>query len=217
MKMQKFALTLLLTLGALKAQAAFEENARRYLSAQEIIQTLQVVFDLMPDCLQVTATNSSMLGVNSPTTGNPIAPSPTQSTVQWVAVCVSNATSRFMLPAQFPLAYEKLKVLIGPEAIAALKTPVPGLPNYDADQVFSYRILSRWTDLPATVRSKMVANMVLVVLGSDEVINDFGLIDPNLMRSKIEGYASDKPDLTVIEMIKFISVNLSVRDEFLSY
>jgi hypothetical protein len=214
--MQKFALLLVLSLGAMNTKAAFEENARRYLTAQEVIQTLQVYFDLFPECLSVTNVNSSLLGLNSPVTGNPIAPSPTQSTVQWVATCVSSATSKFS-SLTFPAAHEKLKILVGPEVITALKEPVPGLPQFGEDHVFSYRISRPWTELPADLRKKLVANMVLVMLGSDNVINDFGLIDPNLLRAKLEAYANDKPSITVIDMIKFISVNLSVRDEFLSY
>jgi hypothetical protein len=133
-----------------------------------------------------------------------------------VATCVSSATSKFS-SLTFPAAHEKLKILVGPEVITALKEPVPGLPQFGEDHVFSYRISRPWTELPADLRKKLVANMVLVMLGSDNVINDFGLIDPNLLRAKLEAYANDKPSITVIDMIKFISVNLSVRDEFLSY
>jgi hypothetical protein len=216
MRMQKIALTLVLSLGAFQAKAAFEENARRYLTAHEVIQTLQVYFELTPECKIVNNVNSSLLGLNSPVTGNPIAPSPTQSTVQWVATCVSSATAQFAIPIAYPVAYEKFKILVGPDVTDALAAPIPGI-KQSKEEGTSYSLTKKWASLPADLRAKTVANMVLVMLGSDDVINDFGLIAPDLLRAKLESYANNKPDLSVLEIIKFISVNLSVRDEFLSY
>lgn len=216
MIINKLVLAGMLCLGSWQAQASFDENARRYLSAQEIIQAMQVHFDVTDDCAKVNATNSSMLGVNSALTGNAIAPAPTQSTVQFIAGCVSKAVERSKFGGQYPLALQKLKNMLGEELVNELSqnhTPVTLSMN---DNLY-FRLTAPWENLSVETREKIVTRIVFVMLGSDEVINDFGLVDPTTLRTKLGAWAQGNPNLRTADMIKFISVNLAVRDEFLSY
>src|SRR5207253_2872796 len=86
------------------ASASFEENARRYLSGQEILWSLSVYFDFTKNvdssdlCSHIRQQNSSYAGSNSPATGEPISPAPSQSTVLWITGCIEDylADSNFI-------------------------------------------------------------------------------------------------------------------------
>ncbi|MNL02395.1 hypothetical protein D3C87_1229020 [compost metagenome] len=213
MILNKLILAGILGLGSLQANASFDENARRYLSAQEIIQAMQVHFDVVDDCAKVNEVNAPLLGVNSAVTGSAIAPAPTQSTVQFVAGCVSKALDRITSKPQYPQAFAKLKILLGEELVSELsKNLTPFL-----DDNLALRLAYPWENLSTETREKIIARIVFVMLGSDDLINDFGLIDPTVLRAKLAAWAQGKPQLKTQDVIKFISVNLAVRDEFLSY
>jgi hypothetical protein len=218
MILNKLTLVLLVCLvfqASLQAQASFDENARRYLSAQEIIQAMQVHFDVVDDCVKVNDANSPMLGVNSAVTGNAIAPAPTQATVQFIAGCVSKAVDRAKYTSQYPVAFAKLKTMLGEELVSELSKNFPTFHTLDDNMYL--RLNMPWENLNAETREKIISRIVFVMLGSDEVINDFGLIEPAVLRARLGAWAQGKPTLTTADMIKFISVNLAVRDEFLSY
>lgn len=214
MRTQKLILSLVLFFGSVQAKAAFEENARRYMGAQEIIQSLSVFFRLQDNCKIIQEKDRALLGLNSPNTGNPLAPAPTQSTVQWIASCIQKAHAYFRVTGQYPDAGEKLKTLIGSEVYAELDKQIV---SYQGYKHIDLRLGTKWSSISAEIQNKLVANMVFALLGSDDVINDFGLIDPNVLRAKLAEHGQKNPEIQIHEMILFISVNLAVRDEFLSY
>jgi hypothetical protein len=215
MMLNKFIFAGILCLGSLQAKASFDENARRYLSAQEIIQAMQVHFDVVDECAKVNDANAPLLGVNSAVTGSAIAPAPTQSTVQFVAGCVSKAVERAKYVTSYPVAFSKLKNMLGEELVAELSQK--RLVTLSPDENFYFGLTVPWYTRSAEIREKFITRIVFVMLGSDDVINDFGLIDPAVLRTKLGAWADGKTSLTTADMIKFISVNLAVRDEFLSY
>lgn len=217
MILNKLILAGLLCLGSVQAKASFDENARRYLSAQEIIQAMQVHFDVVDDCAKVNDSNAPLLGVNSAVTGSAIAPAPTQSTVQFVAGCVSKAVERAKSETQYPQAFAKLKTMLGDELTTELGKNLPGITSWTMERSLLFRLAKNWDALELETRDQIIARVVFVMLGSDELISDFGLIEPAILRAKLAAWAQGKPQLTTIDMIKFISVNLAVRDEFLSY
>lgn len=217
MKTAKLVLSLALSLSSLTAQAAFEENARRYMGAQEVTESLKILFPVGPGCNEVNDSNLALLGVNSPVTGNPIAPSPTQSTVQWITGCIASSHFKLTNPTTYSDGKEKLQALIGADVYKALDAPIR---NFTPQAHFSnieMRLNSQWNQIDVAVQTQLIANTVSAILGSDEVINDFGLIDPNVLRAKLAEYANANPEIKVERVILFINMNLAVRDEFLSY
>jgi hypothetical protein len=206
-KLKIIALSFGFLFSGFSAHASFDENARRYLSAQELIQALAMFFPIQSDfsgenCKTVNIKNSASLGLSSPVTGNPIAPGPTQATVQWITTCVSGSMNGFRdIKTQ-----AQLSNLIGPEAYAHLSRM-----NYLVG------LGEMWSSWPLDLREKAVAHALNTVVGSDDVIRDFGLVDPDLLRAKLNAWPNQRPQLTVFEVLKFLSVNLALRDEFLSY
>jgi hypothetical protein len=199
------------------ALASFEENARRYLSAQEIVDSLDMFFSVhsYSGCNYVDTFNASLLGVNSALSGNPISAAPNQSTVQWISGCIAKASTD--ITTGMNDTPEQLKLLAGPEVYAYLiSQSVQG--EIYSDRSNSIRHFdSKWNSWPAEIQAKLISNMVFVMLGSDDVIRDFGLIEPDALRAKLAAWPQSKPDLTARQMFTFLSVNLALRDEFLSY
>lgn len=216
MKLASFALSAVVILSALSAQASFEENARRYLSAQELTESLLQYFPQNSnECKEVGSTNSSMLGVSSAISGNPIAPSPTQSTVQWIVGCVSKSLEYIQYETS---KHSYIKTLIGAEANTwAEKTAISSTARWEPKQIYAYNLSRPWKEWPADIRSKVISNIVFVLLGSDEVIQDYGLISPDVLRTKLTTWAENNSDKTFMNIVKGFSINLALRDEFLSY
>lgn len=197
------------------SHASFEENSRRYLSGHEIIQTLNQFFDLSYQCQAIDDRNFALLGLSFPITGNPISPSPTQATIQWLTKCVSESVLTFQFPPT-ETSLNKLKTLLGPE-VSALFTKSAYNGITDERTNLSLHLSKKWMELSPEVQNKLIASMVSSLLGSDDVIRDFDIIEPGVLREKLRLWPQNIPSLTVIQMIQFIAVNLTVRDEFLSY
>lgn len=199
-----------------KSNASFEETSRRYLTGHEIIQSLQAILPLPQNCLDININNQSPLGVNSPLTGSPISPAPTQATIQWILKCVGSSMANFGYPHE-KIYQEQLKILVGEKLYQFLITPPPYMGSSDEKLMIAFNIQKKWSELSPDIQQAAVRHVVQVFLGNDDMIRDFGLSDPEDLRLKLLQWPQKVPDAKILEIIKFLSVNLAVRDEFLSY
>jgi len=188
------------------ARASFEENAHRYMSGQDILWSLSVFFDFSKNsgntsiCTGLQELNSTLAGGNSPITGEPISPSPTQGTVLWITGCIE---TYFSQPSVITGDTVRGKRLLGEEFYK----------NTTNDM-----LMKPWSDIPEDLRRTLIRHMVSAFLGSDEVIKDFGFIqNPDDFRERLFLAAHDRTGASTLEIITLLSMNLSVRDEFLSY
>jgi len=199
--MRGFILSLVLLSTSL-APASFEENAHRYLSGQEILWSLSLFFDFHQNttnkemCTQLQVLNLTLLGANSATTGEPISPTPTQGTVLWITGCIENY---FASPTFSTNDLVRTKNLLGKNfPVAMLRWP--------------------WAHLSIDVQKELIRHMVSAFLGSDDVIIDFGFIqNPEDFRELLFQAAKARTNAPVLEIVTLLALNLSVRDEFLSY
>ena len=160
--------------------------------------------------------NASLLGLNSTVTGSPVAPAPTQATVQWISSCVSKSVENFKFAGPTN-SVEKLKTLVGPDVYAFLISKFPMVIVSDDATTIYLHLEQKWSEWPVDVRDKMIESTVSVLLGSDEVIADFGIIEGPALRAKLKEWINRNADKKAIDILRFLSVNLAVRDEFLSY
>ena len=200
---------------SIKSNASFEETSRRYLTGHEIILSLQTILPLPQHCLDINTNNRSLLGVNSPLTGNPISPAPTQATIQWILKCVGSSMATLSYPYEKNYQ-EQLKILVGEKLYQFLITPPPYTAGSD-EQMIAFKIQKKWSELSPDIQQATVRHVVQVFLGNDDMIRDFGLIDPEVLRLKLLQWPQKVPDAKILDIIKFLTVNLAVRDEFLSY
>ena len=191
------------------ARASFEENARRYLSAQELIQTLSLFFNVtysgMPTtCTGINEGNSSVTGVNSPKSGEPVAPVPGQGTVVWMVGCIAQSLTPELI-VQNP---QTLGHLIGENL----------LHEFQAGEGLPKALQTPWTMLGEDKKNLLIANMTSALLGSDVIISDFGFIlNPDAFRLNLRKLCDARANASILDNILFLSVNLAIRDEFLSY
>jgi hypothetical protein len=194
--------------------ASFDENARRYLSGEEIIWSLSVFFDFSQNtedmnaniCMKVDSRNSTILGVNSPNSGEPISPGPTQALVLWITNCIQGYFSH---PAVVAGGIITLKNLVGEDIFNHLYLSHGGVEK---------GLAQPWSSWTLSYKTMLINYMVEAFLGSDSVIKDFGFIqNPDEFRALLLKSADSRPNATVLDILYFLSVNLATRDEFLSY
>lgn len=188
------------------AKASFEENAHRYMSGQDIIWSLSMFFDFTQNignkelCTQLQSLNQTLAGGNSPVTGEPISPTPTQGTVLWITGCVESYFSVFRVLGTDSI---RTKHLVGEEfykSITDFSLPQP------------------WATVPENLQRTLIRHMVSAFLGSDDVIKDFGFIqNPDDFREQLYLAAQSRSGASTLEIVTLLAMNLSVRDEFLSY
>jgi hypothetical protein len=214
--MKKYVLFVLtfVMLATSTSRASFEENARRYLSAQEILWSLSIFFDFSTMsnggngndniCAQIDRQNAPVAGVNSPKTGEPISPVPSQGTVAWIAGCVTKYLST---PDSLARDTVRLKNLVGEDTYRQLSS-----------RSITMALQIPWQNWGPSEKKVLIKYMVAAFLGNDEVIADFGFIkDTDTFREKLLQAADTRTGATVLQIISFLSVNLALRDEFLSY
>lgn len=192
------------------AQSAFEENGRRYLSSVDIFAAIQFVFGYTgPNKCQQDVFYGrdplTGLGQNNVVTGEPVSPAPSQGTVQMISTCLDRMWEvlREKYPARDQL--EAFVLAVPPEQASSI------LNNTE-----SYLI--RWNSLSLEVRQLIVRNHVFNILGSDERILDYGLIqEPEQFRAMLVKRLSRDPNLTVRDAVVLLVRTLILRDEFLSF
>jgi hypothetical protein len=191
------------------ATASFEENSRRYLSGQEILRSLGVFFDFSKNttnkeiCTHIQAQNASDAGANSPATGEPTSPAPNQGTILWITGCVQNYLST---AANLAGDGDRLRNLLGADTVSRLGTSP------------EWNLRTSWSLWTPEQKRELIRYMVEAFLGPDEVITDFGFIEnPDEFRKLMLTTADARKNASVLDIVTLLAVNLSVRDEFLSY
>lgn len=178
--------------------ASYEETSRRYLTNHEIVQALESIVPLKGTCsTDNLAKEGSSLGANTALTGQPISPTPGQSTVALITRCLDE--SMRSLSWRDPIVVK----LIGNENVEALEN--------------TKNAFNIWSKYSEQTQKNIIATMVYNILGSDETIKDFDIIEPEVLRNKIFVALNRQPHILVSDVVTFITVNLVLRDEFLSY
>ena|SRR5437868_1805010 len=188
------------------AKASFEENAHRYMSGQDILWSLSMFFDFSSNvtnkslCTELQSLNETLAGGNSPVTGEPISPTPTQGTVLWITGCVEEY---FAVENALTVDKVRAKRLLGEEFY---------------NSVTDFRLRQPWADVPEKLQRTLIRHMVSAFLGSDDVLLDFGFIqNPDDFRELIFQAANARTGASTREIVSMLAINFSVRDEFLSY
>lgn len=193
---------------SLTSKAAFEENARRYSSGQEIVNSLDMYVPMPPNCLQIPDDARSSLGLNSPLSGNPISPAPNQATIQWLSQCIATGVNFYVNAG----GAEKLRNVLGPELFAKMFGEVPANSAVD-----TMKLVVPWSSLEKKIREEIVAQFVFSFLGSNETILDYGLTTSEKLRAQLLAALEKRNSLVVLNAFQFLILNLALRDEFLSY
>lgn len=226
MKKAAFALSLIYLLHGTSSFASFDENERRYMTGEEIVWTVDQFFQFNStdgtcngiDSANYATPNASKLGLSSPVTGQPVSASPTQATVQWITGCVSKALNTNNI-YYICNDMERLKHLIGEASLKNIFQPTAALSGNSPVYICTGALSVNWSTLTDAQKQTLVHDVVLNMLGPDSVIVDFGFIkNPDDFRKKLLDALNAKPaTTTILDAIRFLAVNLSVRDEFLSY
>lgn len=187
-------------------KASFEENAHRYMSGQDILWSLSMFFDFTNNvtnkslCTELQSLNQTLAGGNSPVTGEPISPTPTQGTVLWITGCVEEY---FAVENVLIVDKVRAKRLLGEEFF---------------NSVTDFKLYQPWAEVPEKLQRALIRHMVSAFLGSDDVIKDFGFIqNPDDFRELLFQATQARTEATTREIVTLLAINLSVRDEFLSY
>ncbi len=206
-----------------KSEASFEENTHRYLTSFEVFDSLA---QMLPDIgngvcgknktiTQVQAVNVlAALGENATLNGSPISQGPSQGTISWISACISAVLNSaqityyekedFEIVFADPLIMEKLREF---HALSSSKTAK-----------FNGIFLLPWNSFPDALKKDLIRYFVYSYLGSDAVILDFGMIqDPEKFREKLKQILNEHGDQSAIDVIQKLTINLALRDEFLSY
>jgi hypothetical protein len=124
--------------------------------------------------------------------------------VQWISTCIQ---SSFTSIAGWPRPI--FTNLVGEDILKILNADPSGL--YGA-------LTKAWASWPVEQKKVLIKYMVSAFLGPDDVIRDFGFIkDPEAFRALLLQAADKQKDADLTKVLLFLSVNLALRDEFLSY
>lgn len=194
--MRKILLSLVSILMAQSALASYEETSRRYLTNHEIIQALETIIPLAACSKESLAKEGSSLGENTPLTGQPVSPTPGQSTVALITRCLSGSFKflSWSNPAIVNLVGKEIHETMNRENYAGY-----------------------WEKYSEQTQKQVIASMVYNILGSDETIKDFDIVEPEALKAKIFEALKKQPNITNMEVVTFVTINLVLRDEFLSY
>lgn len=215
------------------AMGSFEQNTRRYLSGPELLWSLYRVlprssqsnngfFSASNSCKMLHETNSSALGIAEPILGEALSPHPHMGTIQWLQDCVN---VYFKDNPELTVPWKMLKAFYGYEFINALQNH----PSFSQDFVNEEQWSTMGSNLVVHLRSfswkqlsiqekvALINGLIFSILGPDEIISDFGFTTKQRLANAYINRLDKTPEKTTFEVIKIISLNLILREEFLSY
>lgn len=195
------------------AKASFFQGQLRYISGHEFsqrISDLGIKLINGSNCLDMNFQNKinfQNLGANPPSLGKPLFASPTAGTVQVLSECVVKNMSLYSY------SEEELGSFISNEFQKAVHLAHPFF------QTKKNQLMIKWSQVPSQEKYFLVAGLVEKILGTDPVIEDYGLIQSaesfrHEILNQLELLGSD---LSLENVIQKIVVTLILRDEFLSY
>lgn len=162
----------------LKKNASFTENWNRYPSPDTVLSTLMWQFplakieDMNSNCSVDTTDTHSILGGNSPETGEPSIQSPNSGFIVWYMGCLKSFVT--MDHNGFFVNYQKsadaalVEKYLGPKMMALC--PMKIVPNYP-----EYTNGCNWLKADVTKRRAAIAEQIEKLVGPDDVIKDMGL------------------------------------------
>lgn len=213
--------------------ASFEQNTRRYLSGPELLWSLYRVlphsetlfvanYSLDEPCKMLSEKNTSALGVAEPTLGEAMSPHPHSGTIQWLQGCVS---VYFAASPEIYAPWKEIKAFYGEEFIQALRIH----PIFSKD----FAGEAQWTTMNSTLmmhlytyqwgqfsqkeKEALIGGLIFSILGPEEIIADFGFTTKQRLIKAYINRLDKTPQRPTFEAIKVISLNLILREEFLSY
>lgn len=210
--MKHLLLVILLSMIAHNSIAAFEENHRRYLSSSDVFRSIQSIFGYEGRtlCLDYEYASAHLsLGDNNVATGEPAISNPNSATVGQVTKCFSLLFSRVGNTEPLVKRDQISNFLMGFSTLSP-----------KSEQTALLNPATSWREIPAEQRKLIIQRLTYRVLGSDERIKDFAIVqDPNEIRDQLfdslETEAHGKSNLT--QAVSVILLSLILRDEFLSY
>ena len=225
-------LPILICLMGSVSPAAFLQNQRRYMSGAQLAEALGEYFSDSNLCAIAKESDLLLYGANSPLTGQPVLSQPTQATVQAILKCVTNSMDNsyvFLIPkAQYSaggtynysvMSFANQQRLLGPTLLGwILQHPFTQRYKTDIEKVqYGLDSLS-WQDLNAGLQMQILADWTEEILGTDEEIVEFGLIqDPQLFRQHLNQFLLQGGRQSLLTTCRILAQNLLTRDEFLSY
>lgn len=199
---------------ASQSRAAFEENGRRYLSGPEVLWSLQTLFGYQGKsrCLLDSEATLLDLGASHPVSGQPSSPTPSQAAIDRIASCLK--TLMDTIGQQEPLRSQ-----------GQINSFLTGLSK---DEMTRHQLNSEsaslqatpWKALPSSVQKAIIEKQVQRVLGSDDRIKDYNLIqNPEDLRQHLFHYLNQNSQdgKNLRQTLYTLLLGLVLRDEFLSY
>ncbi|MFN8790074.1 MAG: hypothetical protein ACK5Y2_01310 [Bdellovibrionales bacterium] len=216
----KWVLGVLLAISSLRAYAAFDENGRRYLSDIDVLWSLQSLFgyeglnlcSIQIEMQLIQRGRDTSLGQNNLVSGQPASSGPTQSTIATITTCLATLWNE--IGTRRPLV-----------ELSAVDLFVTGLTEEEYRQVLNSNPSLRsirnvfWSSLGQDLQGLIVARHIYRILGSDARIQDYGIVDPNILRTQLQNYfaGSKYANQSVKDVSREIFQFLILRDEFLSF
>lgn len=165
------------------ASASFDQNSRRYLSYYELINSLNSIFlaageadqsGYTFECRKLENDNKLDLGYNNPATGEPQVAGPNAGYVRWLGNCVS----KYMMALRFQ--YISKVTLLSEVAKQYFSI------KYSETSILYYLDYEKFDDLSEQIQTDIIEHAFSIVFGSDEVFNEFGLMDAKVFKEKVK-------------------------------
>jgi hypothetical protein len=197
------------------AEASFSQGQKRYISGHEFLQRITdigVKFQNYSNCLELSYRNVDnilSLGANLPSIGRPLFTSPTAGTVQVLSECViANMSFNSAI-----YTADDLNAFISDDFQRIVHAAFPKM------KLKKEQLYLNWSVIPSQAKYFLVADLVEKIMGTDAVIEDYGLVESaESFRHEILNQLNlHNSNLNVEKILQKIVVTLVLRDEFLSY
>lgn len=211
--MKHLMLVALLSFSAITAHAEFDMLSKRYITAYDFQNRLIGFFgDVFAKYSNLYKCNEAIpkFGFSQPASGQPLSHEPNADTIKTINQCLTSSfeTTGVYLRISTREQYIKVMSQFVPQAI--LETKIAA----NAYSISWHE--SRLSTLTKEEQDQMVALMVENFLGIDEVVLSYGVIkDMQAYRTYVQSKL--KQDDTILEVITKLSIELALRDEFLTY
>ncbi len=221
--MSQIMLVLLVGAFSNRAQAAFSENSRRYLSSKDMFSVMMQKFPVLKDsskakslspyCWIANNQNLSVLGSVIPVTGKPASDLPSPGFVRWLGSCAAEIIR---------LQVEDLKAQPTKQSLWANYFPKAILTDngeHGKAQTNLTRVLTmKWGDLTSEVQDEVILHAIEELIGPDSVVRELGFAKNSSELSKIVRRTLSGDEKAQLEqsIIQIYSA-LVMREEFLTY
>lgn len=212
----KYLLLLFIGFVSMTAQAEFAPNNLRYISLYDFQNKLSPFFseiwnrptnNIASNCFSDPAS----FGFNFPATGAPMSSGPTNSTIRKLQTCVNRSLDEVgVVLYSWETSYDQVKILL------SHFFPAEMIQKSVNEKNFHEWAMGSFSQLSENEKKAIIKNLVENMLGTDEVIASYGLIND---MEKFNGYLATQilPTDRLLETIQKLMLVLILRDEFLTY